>query len=385
MRAEQHISNATVQDNIMANAKTFRNEWFYLQSVPVAVLLIGSGQALLRMNPAAEAMLQIAESSLAGRPVSALFPDDAALLALIGRVASQHEAVTEYDHLLKTLRAGEIRTTVRLVPVAAEDGADEMLLVMDPPAMAQRFAQGAMQKEILRTAGLMAAMLAHEVKNPLSGIRGAAQLLQQDASEENQPLAELICREVDRIKGLVDQMEFLSDHSEIRREPVNIHEVLQYAQSVARSGFARGIPCREHYDPSLPYVLGSRDMLVQVFLNLMKNAAEASRPVAQPEITLATSARSLYRVRSPDGARTGGLMIAVTVEDNGAGIPDEVREKLFEPFVSTKMGKRGLGLAIVSKILADIGGGIELERSVPGCTRFCVYLPGVKETSGGQG
>jgi two-component system nitrogen regulation sensor histidine kinase GlnL len=218
----------------------------------------------------------------------------------------------------------------------------------------------------------LAAMLAHEIKNPLSGIRGAAQLLEQGANEDDRTLTRLICDEADRIVKLVDRMEVFGDERPVEREPVNIHVVLEHVKRLTHSGFARHIKFVEEYDPSLPPVLGNRDLLVQLFLNLVKNAAEATEE-GSGVITLSTRFQVGLKLSEPDG---GGryLPLMVTVQDNGSGIPDAMRHCLFDPFASGKPGGKGLGLALVAKLVADHGGLIELA-SEPRRTQFRVLLP----------
>jgi two-component system nitrogen regulation sensor histidine kinase GlnL len=219
----------------------------------------------------------------------------------------------------------------------------------------------------------MAAMLAHEVKNPLSGIRGAAQLLGQSASEDDRRLTDLICDEADRIVALVNRMEVFSDDGPLAREPVNIHVVLERVRRLAENGFAKGVKFVERYDPSLPPVDGNVDQLVQVFLNLVKNAAEAVSSIGG-EITLTTSYQPGVRVAVQGASGRIQLPLQVTVQDNGSGIPEELRPHLFDPFVTTKPKGTGLGLALVAKIISDHGGVIEVD-SQTARTVFRIMLP----------
>ncbi len=221
-------------------------------------------------------------------------------------------------------------------------------------------------------------MLAHEVKNPLSGIRGAAQLLEQDADAAGRELTQLICDETDRIVALVDRMEAFSGHAPISRDEVNIHEVLDRVRKIAQSGFARHVRINEDYDPSLPPVYGDRDLLLQVFLNLVKNAAEAA-PGAGGEIVLTTGYRHGLRLAAPGGDGRRHLPLMVSVADNGSGIPDDLKPHLFDPFVTTKRNGTGLGLALVAKVIGDHGGVIEFD-SQPRRTVFRVFLPVVTPT-----
>lgn len=226
-----------------------------------------------------------------------------------------------------------------------------------------------------RSSALMAAMLAHEVKNPLAGIRGAAQLLRQQANDNDRPLTDLICREVDRINSLLQKIELFSSEPNICNQSINIHEILQYVRELAGKGFAPGLTLESNYDPSLPDVRGDRELLIQLFLNLLTNASEALANHPGGHITLRTRYQINNKFLIPGVNQLVSLPICIEIEDNGGGIDPELRSSIFEPFITSKSGGKGLGLAIVAKIVADHGGIITLDPSAPlSHTRFRVLL-----------
>ena len=309
---------------------------------------------------------------LLGLPLASLVPEDSPIFRLIEQVRRTGASLSNYNLLLDSPRFGHRTVALDIAPLGEGDGA-ELVITLAERAIADRLHHQLRHRGAARSVTAMAAMLAHEVKNPLSGIRGAAQLLEETVEENDIALTRLICNETDRICALVDRMEVFADERPLRRGPVNIHEVLDHCRRVAATGFGRHVRFLEQYDPSLPAVLGNRDTLIQLFLNLLKNASEAV-PAAGGEIRLATSYRHGMRVVAGGTGRPIDLPLLVMVQDNGSGVPEDVRGTMFDPFVTSKQSGTGLGLAFVAKAVADHGGIIEVD-SVPRRTVIRVTLP----------
>jgi two-component system, NtrC family, nitrogen regulation sensor histidine kinase GlnL len=346
-----------------------------LGALPDPVIVIDRGGRICFVNPAAEQFLGSSAAALRGSPLADLVAPHSPVLSLVDSVRRIGNTISEYDVLLDGPRLGSRLVTIQGAPTS--EGADMLVLTLHERSMPEKLDRQLVHRNAARSITAMAAMLGHEVKNPLSGIRGAAQLLEQDADSAGRELTRLICAEVDRIVALVDRMESFSDYRPIEREALNIHEVLGRVRKAAQSGFARHVRFVEEYDPSLPPVHGNRDLLVQAFLNLVKNAAEAL-PSSTGEIVLTTAYRLGLRLAGPGGEGRRHLPLMVSVSDNGSGIPEDLRPYLFDPFVTSKRNGNGLGLAMVAKVIGDHGGVIEFD-SQPGRTVFRVFLPVVAQ------
>ncbi len=342
-----------------------------LNAIARPILVIDGADRVAYLNQAAEQFFKASTSSVIGRDLSELLPADSPVFSLIAQVRADGHSITEYGVGIETPKIGA--HLVSIDAAAMVEAPDSVVLSLHERSIAGKLDRQLVHRGAARSVTAMAAMLAHELKNPLSGIRGAAQLLEQGASDEDLALTRLICDEADRIVALVDRMEMFSDDRPIAREPVNIHEVLEHVRRVARSGFGRDLRFVETYDPSLPPVYGNRDLLTQALLNLVKNAAEAVSE-DDGEIVLSTGYRHGVRLAVAGSGRRVDLPLVIGVQDNGPGIPEELRPHLFEPFVTTKVGGKGLGLALVAKVVGDHGGVVELDGR-PRRTLFRLMLP----------
>jgi len=353
-----------------------------LGALPVPVMVIDPENRFRHVNHAAEQFLGISAASLAQLRLNDLVPSDNPLFLLIEQVRETEATIADHDLTLESPRLHKRGITVQGSPLPEEPGA--VLLVLQDASAARALDRQLAFRGAARSVSGMAAILAHEVKNPLSGIRGAAQLLESSVAPADRELAVLIRDEADRIRALVDRMEAFGEKP-LARSAVNIHRVLEHVRKLAQSGFAAHVRFQENYDPSLPPVWGNRDQLIQVVLNLVKNAAEAvTQPgVHYPEIQLTTGFHHGMRVAMPGTGLRLDLPLYVSVRDNGPGIPEDIRPHLFEPFVTSKSTGSGLGLALVAKIIGDHGGLIQVE-SRPGRTEFRLHLPVVSEKDADQ-
>lgn len=344
-----------------------------LSAMPVPVLLLDAQDRFRFVNQAAEQFLGASASHLSQLRLSDLIAADNPVFLLIDQVRHSEVTVADHDLTLEGPRLRKPGIAVLGTPLPEEPGG--VLLVLQDASAARALDRQLTFRSAARSVTGMAAILAHEVKNPLSGIRGAAQLLEASVGDQDRELTVLIRDEADRIRGLVDRMEMFGEKP-IEQRPVNIHRVLEHVRRLAQTGFAPHIRFSEVYDPSLPPVRGNRDQLVQVLLNLVKNAAEAITHAEVPngEIVLMTAFQHGVRLAVPGTDERVHLPLAVTVRDNGPGIPEDIRPNMFDAFVTSKTTGSGLGLALVAKIVSDHGGLIEVD-SRPGRTEFRMFLP----------
>jgi two-component system, NtrC family, nitrogen regulation sensor histidine kinase GlnL len=350
-----------------------------LGNLPSAVLALDPELRLVSVNPAAEQIFSASWNTLRDRPLAEVLAPHARLLDLARQVQERGSSISDFAVELALARGEVMQVDSHLSPIVEAPG--HVLVILHPCSVARRLDAHLAHRGATRSVAALAATLAHEVKNPLSGIRGAAQLLEPYVEEEDdKALVKLICDEADRIVNLVDRMEAFAEPGNIERKPVNIHQVLEHIRRLAENGFARHLRIVELYDPSLPDVEGDRDRLIQLFLNLVKNASEALANEGG-QITLLTQYQHGLRMRMSHSEERVELPITVEIRDNGPGVPEDMVEHLFEPFISTKPKGTGLGLSLVAKIAADHGGMASYVPGEPGSV-FRVRLPASRRPRG---
>ncbi|WP_034658942.1 nitrogen regulation protein NR(II) [Chelativorans sp. J32] len=344
-----------------------------LDSIGHPVVMVDEGGFFTFANAEAENFFRSSAAMLARNRLADFVPFGSPLLTLVEQVRERRSPFNEYRVDISSPRLGPDKIVdIYVAPVSEIPGS--AVIMFQERSMAEKIDRQMTHRGAARSVTGLAAMLAHEIKNPLSGIRGAAQLLEQVVSDDDRALARLITEETDRIVALVDRMEEFSDERPVDREPVNIHVVLDHVKAVAKNGFARHINIIEEYDPSLPPILANRGQLVQVFINLVKNAAEAIGSASGGEIKLSTAFRPGIRFSVPGTRERVSLPMEFCVHDNGPGVPEDIQSIIFDPFITTKQNGSGLGLALVAKIVGAHGGVIECDSSSRGTT-FRVLMP----------
>ncbi|WP_099823575.1 two-component system sensor histidine kinase NtrB [Oceaniglobus indicus] len=339
-------------------------------SLPMPALLLDPADTIAEINPAAELFLNASARSLRGAPVFDRLAIDAPLEQAFSRVRRDHGALFINTVDIGTGHAPPVQCNLQLAPMVGMPGF--VLLTMEPRQIADRLGQAHKVKSSARSAIGMAEMLAHEIKNPLAGITGAAQLLSMGLSGGDLELTDLIVMESRRIVALLDQVEQFGNLRPPIRRAINVHDLLDRCRKTAMVGFAGHMRIIEDYDPSLPPTHVDADQMMQVFLNLIRNATDAAG-AGGGRITLRTFYDVSLRLRRADG--TGGaLPLQVEVIDDGPGLPPEIAADIFEPFVSGRVNGTGLGLALVSKIVSDHDGWLNVA-SAPGRTVFRISLP----------
>ena len=339
-------------------------------ALPNPVFVLDRENRFIYLNQAAEIFFQSSRMMLLGTQLTSIMPLDSNFLSMVSRARAQSISVGDQGVELAGPKIGLKLINVQITPFG--DREPRLLITIQERALAERLRGQSLFRGAARSIAAMAALLAHEVKNPLAGIKGAAQLLEADLDAEGRSLTRMIVEESDRVAALLDRMEGFAGGANLVLAPVYIHEILDHCLNVAQASYGAHMKIKRSYDPSLPLVNGHRDLLIQAFINIIKNASEATE--LNSEIMIKTSYSQGRRLTF--AAVNGGSYAPVQVEviDNGRGISEELRDHIFDPFVSGRSGGSGLGLTMVASVIADHGAMIDVE-SVPGQTLFRMNFP----------
>ena len=341
-----------------------------LAILPNPVFVLDLENRFIYLNQAAEIFFQSSRMILLGTSLTNIVPADSNVLSMVRRAREQSISVGDQGVELAGPKIGLKLINVQITPFG--DREPRLLISIQERALAERLRGQSLFRGAARSIAAMAALLAHEVKNPLAGIKGAAQLLEADLDGDGQSLTRMIVEETDRVAALLDSMEGFAGGANLVLAPLNIHEILDHCLNLAQASYGAHMKIRRSYDPSLPLVNGHRDLLIQAFINIIKNASEATD--MNGEIVIKTSYSQGRRLTF--AAVDGGSYAPVQVDvmDNGRGISEELRDRIFDPFVSGRSGGSGLGLTMVASVIADHGAMIDVE-SVPGQTVFRMNFP----------
>ena len=344
-----------------------------LASLPNPLFILNSKNCFVYLNQAAEMFFQSSQTILLGVSLNTLIPEDTPIFSMLKRAKDRNISVGDQGLTLAGPKLRLKSVNVQITPFG--EVSPHLLISLQERAFAERLRGQSLFRGAARSISAMAALLAHEVKNPLAGIKGAAQLLESGLSDEDRVLTRMIVEESDRVTALLDRMEGFAGGVGLNLSSVNIHEVLDHCLGLASASYGAHLTVCRQYDPSLPLVHGHRDLLIQAFINMIKNASEATDK--KGELIIKTSYSQGRRLSL--AASDGGSHVPVQVDliDNGRGIPDDIRDHLFDPFVSGHIGGSGLGLTMVASIVADHGGMIEVE-SMLGRTAFRMNFPVAK-------
>ena len=336
-----------------------------IQAIELAIIVINPRDLIYFANDSAEKLFTISSNLLINQPLTNIFPFSHPIFDLISMARQRQSDVFAYFIDWETQDQRQLSLDIQLSPLP-EHG----FYVITMQERNNAIDRQQNHRRATRTMTAISATFAHEIKNPLAAIRGAAQLLEKCVTPYDRQLTQMICAETDRICSLTNQLEEFETHGQILKEEINIHTILLHVERMAKASFATHINFITQYDPSLPKVFANKNHLIQIFLNLVKNAAEAA-PLTNGEITITSAYRPNIQQRRGSSI---ALPLEITVRDNGAGVTPELLPFLFAPFVTSKTTGRGLGLAIVAQLLDENGGEIEYNY-ISKQTVFRVFLP----------
>lgn len=340
-----------------------------LDNLSTGVIALDAQLRITAINAAAQALLEVSEARVLGQDAAQLCAESAELRATLSQVANDRTPLARRGMSLTLHSGAPIHLDLFATPILLEGELESLLLELQPVDRLQRISREEGMQQAQETTRAVIRGLAHEIKNPLGGVRGAAQLLARELPDE--ALAEytrVIIREADRLRDLVDRL--LGPHHQLELSMINVHEVIEHVRNLIDAESDRRVTISRDYDPSLPDLPGDRTQLIQAVLNIMRNALQAATSPDACHICLRTRSQRQYTI----GAHRHRLVCRIDITDNGPGIPEELQQSIFVPMVTGRADGTGLGLSIAQSIINRHGGQLECE-SEPGRTRFSIYLP----------
>ena len=346
-----------------------------IDSVGDGVLVTDPEGVVTLINPAAEELTGISRRQVQGHPFRITFRDSPVLVDMVERTRSTGMNISDYENVM--LMTGDHPTPVSATtsPLLMSNGESiGVILILRDLTNVRELERAVRQTDRLSALGTLAAGLAHEIKNPLGGIRGAAQLLERELSDDSEmrEYTRIMLKEVSRVNRIVEELLALTSPRKLKLEAINLHQIIGDLCTLQRRAVGdRMVAIQQQFDPSIPSFLADEELLTQLFLNLVKNALEAVGEVGL--IRIVTRVHADYRMTQQGARRT--RMVAVSISDDGPGIPKEQQEQLFTPFFTTKATGTGLGLAICQKIVSEHRGILKVQSTPGKGTTFTVMLP----------
>ena len=356
-----------------------------LENIEDAVIALDQQGMIRLVNPAAQNYTGLSEKQCLSRLFYERFSRQPTLCQLTRTALEQGRSISDHEAVILRMHGSKPRpVSVTVSPIFTTNGEQRgVVLILRDLTQVHTLEEAVRRADRLSMVGTMAAGLAHEIKNPLGGIKGAAQLLQMELTDtpELKEYTALVIRETDRVNRIIEELLDLSRPRNEQNSEVNISQILDEIVMLQKQAVTdRGISFKLQLDPSIPDIVGDRDLLVRLFLNLIKNAGEASP--ADGEIIIESRIDSEYHMSFP-GARSTP-MVLITISDDGPGILKEHQEQIFTPFYTTKIGGSGLGLAICQKIVTDHGGLMHINNRPEGGASIKVSLPLLRSSSTNQ-
>ena len=344
-----------------------------LNELRTPVFLVNKYNLVIYINEIGEEFFGISSSILIGKKISDLIPNDSPIISLIERVRNSKTGITEESLDFSNLNFPNRKVRVHVVPLSFDN--NKIIVQISQLALSELFHAQRINSKISKSFSSMIDMLMHELKNPLAGIRGASQLIESDIKDNSNllELTNLISIECDRVIDLLNRMEQISNNNvRINYESLNIHEVLNHCKRVAENSFGNEINFINEFDPSLPRLFANKNLLIQIIINLLKNATEASQAKGNIKIKTSFNSNKITSFGKDDVPRR--LPLQIEIIDFGIGIPNNLLSSIFDPFVSSKKEGKGLGLSIVASGLEEMGAVIDVSSNV-GLTNFCMNFP----------